>query len=202
MCQVCYEAAVKEEDAADRAERIARIKTLIPDRFRNASVDDFANQPHVHQLCSDWIAAPSDGLFIFGPVGPGKTHLASGVTIGLIMDGVYVEFINFTDALEQMRRDYKKQNFDIRDDNLNHYQICKVLCLDDLGSEKTSEWVEEKIFSIVNFRYDRRKPTIFTSNLSLGEIENHYSDRRVSSRIAEMCRGRIIKLEGKDRRLG
>jgi hypothetical protein len=72
------------------------------------------------------------------------------------------------------------------------------LILDDIGTEKPSEWAQQNIFLIIDRRYETLRQTIFTSNLSLDELSERLGDR-ITSRIAEMCK--VIELKGKDRRI-
>lgn len=74
----------------------------------------------------------------------------------------------------------------------------QILILDDVGSEKVSDWTIETLYHLINDRYENNKPTIITSNLSLKELAEKVGDR-IPSRIAEMCE--VIKIEGKDRRI-
>ena len=72
-----------------------------------------------------------------------------------------------------------------------------VLLLDDIGAEKSTEWVKETLYLIIDQRYCDMKKTYFTSNLTLKEISK--IDDRISSRIAEMAK--TLTMQGKDRRL-
>ena len=65
------------------------------------------------------------------------------------------------------------------------------LVLDDLGTSKTTDWVLEQLYLLINTRYEFMLPTIFTSNYSLDELSIHLGDERIPSRIQAMCK--IIK---------
>ena len=73
-----------------------------------------------------------------------------------------------------------------------------LLILDDIGAEKPSEWVQETLFILVNYRYEQMLPTIFTSNCGLDELEERIG-KRIVSRMVEMCR--CISMDGEDWRL-
>ena len=81
---------------------------------------------------------------------------------------------------------------------LNIYSCAKVLYLDDLGTEKASDWALQTLYLLIDRRYSEMLRTVISSNLSLDELADHLDDR-ISSRIAGMCE--VIKMEGKDRRL-
>jgi DNA replication protein DnaC len=74
----------------------------------------------------------------------------------------------------------------------------EVLFLDDLGAEKASDWVKEQLYIVLNERYNWCRPTMFTTNLRMKEIAEHYGER-FASRLVEMCE--VIKIEAPDRRL-
>ena len=83
------------------------------------------------------------------------------------------------------------------DEIIEQAKKVELLVLDDLGAEKPSEWVVEKLFQVVNYRYNEMLPTIFTSNLSPEELENRIGERTVA-RIIEMAK--VIRMVGKNLR--
>ncbi len=74
----------------------------------------------------------------------------------------------------------------------------RLLILDDLGAEKPTEWVRERMYEIVNQRYEWMRPIIVTSNLSPAQLAKQVG-QRVASRLMEMCE--VVELDGRDRRL-
>jgi DNA replication protein DnaC len=78
------------------------------------------------------------------------------------------------------------------------FQILECLMIDDWGNEKQTDWVAEQQFLILDYRLQNCKPTVISSNLTLDEIAQ-VSGERIASRMCELCR--VIKLEGKDRRI-
>lgn len=88
---------------------------------------------------------------------------------------------------------------DMNDAQLIDY-FCKtpILFLDDIGTEKTTDWAFQTLYTIIDRRYREFRQTVITSNLSLNELSDRTGDR-ITSRIAEMCN--VIELKGKDRRL-
>ena len=81
---------------------------------------------------------------------------------------------------------------------IDKYSWVDVLILDDLGVEKTSDWVLQTLYTIMDRRYREELRTIITSNLDIEEIREKFDDR-IASRIVGMCR--ICTLKGKDRRV-
>ena len=148
------------------------------------------------------------GLFFVGDPGVGKTHLAVAILKQVILTrGARGIFYDTRDLLKLIRSTYNDANKTTELDVLRPVMEADLLVLDDLGAEKTSEWVEETLNLIVNTRYNERRATIFTSNYpDLPPDSNPdvitLHDRigfRMRSRLHEMCD--FLDLEGADYRM-
>lgn len=142
-----------------------------------------------------------DGLFLYGPVGVGKTHAAAQYFLRWCLDHSDWKgsaWWSIPDLLDSMRREYDNRQNEFAGPVSILYQ-CKtapLLVLDDLGMEKPSEWVIEQLSIIINHRYNAMRPTIITSNHSIVDIDMHMSSR-IASRINSMA---FIEITGTDRR--
>jgi len=138
-------------------------------------------------------------LFFYGTVGCGKSFLSGCVAKELIETGhsvIYFSAIGLFDFLSRYSFDHKnKENlYNAFEDLYN----CDLVIIDDLGTEVTNNFVTSELFSCLNERHIRKKSTIISTNLSLGELRERYSDR-IFSRITsnyEVCR-----LSGQDIRM-
>ena len=105
------------------------------------------------------------GLFFLGDPGVGKTHLAVAILKQVILTrGARGLFYDTRDLLKVIRGTYNAVVKTTELEVLRPVMEADLLVLDDLGAEKTSEWVEETLNLIVNTRYNERRATIFTSN--------------------------------------
>ena len=128
------------------------------------------------------------GLLFCGTVGSGKTYLACCIANALIEEYmIRVKIRNFA----QIINDLQKSGFDLdKNEYIEALTNVSVLILDDLGIERDTSYAKEQVYNIVNNRYLKQKPTIFTTNLSYDTIQNCKDSveyQRIYSRIIEMC---------------
>lgn len=171
---------------------------MIPKRFEDANWEDVPQK--VKEIISN-ILETRKGVYLWGKSGTGKTHIAYAISRYLLEKEppkVMNTFINVPILLKSIKDDFDRKPSDkehLLDKLMNNRDL---LILDDLGSEKMSEWVEETFYLLINKKYEEMIPIIFTSNYSLDELSNRLSDR-IISRIIGSCE--IVELTGKDRRL-
>ena len=148
----------------------------------------------------------SRGLLFEGQPGVGKTHLAVAVLKQVIETaGVRGLFYDTRDLLRIIRSTYDPSIRTTELEVLRPVMTADLLVLDDLGAEKTSEWVEETMNLIVNTRYNERRLTVFTSNYQdfpeeLAEPNSliFRIGHRMRSRLHEMCE--FLQMDGADYR--
>lgn len=167
-----------------------------PARYEHAKFEDVPED--VREKFSK-IMQSRRGLYLYGSVGTGKTHIAYALKKHLDEQTRFrAEFWNTSELMQDIKEDFdrdaysKTRTFDRMTDEK------MPIFLDDIGSEKLTDWVLERFYLIINRKYNDMIPVIFTSNYSIEELAERIGDR-IASRIVEMCD--IIKIDGPDRRL-
>lgn len=168
----------------------------------------------------------TNGLFFVGPVGTGKTHLALATIkelfwnhptafipyhekwdeYKLMLDNepnwnrnaLTVAYINTVVLLQHIRDGIgNKDQPEAATEYIKMTKRADILVMDDIAAERTTDWVQEQLFAIIDFRYTRKMITCFTSNLNVSGLEAKLGDRSMS-RILEMTEG--VPVVGRDYR--
>lgn len=138
-------------------------------------------------------------LFFYGTVGTGKSFLSGCVAKELMDQGlsvIYFGAAGLFDLLSKVSFDAKSR--DERQNTYSDLYQCDLLIIDDLGTELTNQFTASQLFSLLNERQLGKKSTLISTNFSLAELRDRYSDR-IFSRITsnfEVCR-----LAGEDIRM-
>ena len=129
---------------------------------------------------------PGKGILMTGREGTGKTHLAVAILKEVIGKGYSGLYWNVPELFLELRRRMEASAEESEADLFDKARRADLLVLDDLGAERTSEYVLDRLYVLINKRYEDDAATIITSNKSLPELKQQLSPR-IASRIAEMC---------------
>jgi DNA replication protein DnaC len=196
-----------------RAQRVARarargLSAVIPKRYRGVSFD----RPPVTDIAPDVVREvrryvenidsnldDGRGIAFMGDVGTGKTTLAMLISKAALDAGRTVAIYSLPRLLTEIRATYDEENAGSYVDLLERLTAVDLLHIDDVGAERTSEWVLEQLYSIVNARYEEGRAIVITTNLAEpGALEEQIT-ARTASRLIEIC-GDPWPLFGPDRR--
>lgn len=142
--------------------------------------------------------ADNNGLLIYGKPGTGKSFLSFCIANYLLDNGVKVIACSISTILEKIREyssfgDNKMTVFN------NELKKADLLIIDDLGSENSSEWINSKIYEVIDLRYRSEKPLIVTTNLEPDNLKKKLTNKdgitRTYDRIFEICRPIEMNIE-------
>ncbi len=141
-----------------------------------------------------------ENLFFYGGTGLGKTFLSHCIAGQLLDTAHSVIYYSAYDLFDQLANEKfgKSKDSNDRQQDLDYIQSCDLLIIDDLGTELTNAFVASQLFVILNERFARRKSTIISTNLSLGDFSNTYSER-IMSRITSSYK--LLEFFGNDIRM-
>lgn len=187
---------------------------MIPKRYADKTLDNFEEERHPGHVRALAIARrfvanfkkvrndPQNGICLVGPPGTGKSHLAYAILNELLAKHLVVGAAGTVpEILDALRPTVGDKGQTLPAENrLEFLKTADIVVLDDLGVERQTEWALERLFVLLNARYNNQLPTIITSNLRLEEVDASLEWERIVSRIKEMCV--TVVIDGQDYRRG
>lgn len=199
MCRCRQEAAEREEIDRKRREDMDRVmklreNSLMDGKFRDSTFASFQQTKHNARnlkLCKRYASGfeemleKNQGLLFTGGVGTGKTFVAACIANTLLDNGIPVVMTSFVKILElaQNFRGGEEERY------IRRMNRAKLLIIDDLGAERSTDFALEKVYNIIDSRYRASLPMILTTNLTLAEMKEAADLRysRIYDRIFEVC---------------
>jgi DNA replication protein DnaC len=198
-------------DCRCRRQRVALAKArslsaVIPRRYRDVAID----RPPVTEIDPQVVAATrryadaiddkldaGQGLWFMGPVGTGKTTLAMLVSKAALKAGRSVAIYSLPRLLNEIRDTHRTDRSHL--ELLDRLIGVDLLHIDDVGAERTTDWVLEELYSIINGRYEDQRAVVITTNILDREALCEQITERTVSRLTEICDE--LPLLGHDRRM-
>lgn len=173
--------------------------TLSEEYYKGEDLERFRK---VSSFCHEFVnnfSTKKENLFLTGNVGVGKSFLSCCVAKELLDKGYSVLYFSSSQLFDVLKendfgKDSKENLYTSKEDIYN----CDLVVIDDLGTELTNSYISTRLFSLINERILRNKSTIISTNLSLMEIRELYSDR-IFSRISTNYN--MYQLSGPDIRI-
>lgn len=213
VCCICKCETERREQEKKRIEheeemrRIERLKnaSLMDAKMRNATLRNFIRKQDnqkLYKIIKNYVEnfetffQKNRGILFWGTVGTGKTYAAACIANELLNQNVSVIMTSFVKILPQLQ-DFNADESEI----INKLNVARLLIIDDLGTERTTDYALEKVYNVIDSRYRTGKPLILTTNLNYEDMQ-HTQDiryRRIYDRILEMCHP--VKVSGRSWRV-
>ncbi len=168
--------------------------TFVPEG-RGLTPEQRANLRWAYEEAREFALRPEGWLVLRGGYGCGKTHLAAAIANYCVEQGRPVLFVTVPDLLDYLRATFAPTSPVRYSTRFEEIRTAPILILDDLGTESSTPWAQEKLFQIFNYRYNARLPTVITTNSELDEIP-----LRLRSRLGDPDLTRIISIIAPDYR--
>jgi DNA replication protein DnaC len=155
-------------------------KGFNPDIVEVSRRDEARAIHHAHRESIRFAQDPKGWWIIAGDTGRGKTRLAAAIANYCRDSGSRVIFAVVPDLLDWLRVSFSPENTSTFDEQFEKVRTVPLLVLDDLGSQTTTPWAQEKLFQLLNYRYNAALPTVITTNATVGQLET-----RIRTRITD-----------------
>jgi DNA replication protein DnaC len=166
--------------------------------------DEQKSLERAFRITQQYAEKPKGWLVITGTYGCGKTHLAAAIGNFRAAEGDEPIFIVVPDLLDHLRSTFNPASAISYDHLFEQIRTCKLLILDDLGTQTSTPWAKEKLFQLLNYRYEAKALTVITTSAKPDEIDarvqSRLNDSRISTAIAITAptyRGGSVRSKGK-----
>lgn len=201
--EYCTCDAGKRQRADDRSAQLAQdwerrwVQSNVPRRFRDYRLDRSPLPADLIDRIRSWVeadpGASGTNLLFTGSTGVGKTGGGVGALWALHERGVQPLWYVSTSALIDSLKPGGDESM------LVTCQRASVLMLDDLGTTRGTDWEQDRLFALLNTRYEAERPTIITTNCAFSDLAVSIGERTVSRILEQHV---MIAVDGPDRRLG
>jgi len=174
------------EFAGNRVERLERYSNLGPltrltfDNLRPQGLNDDPDRQRQFKFCYEKARAYADDvqgwLVLTGPSGCGKTHMAAAIANHCLRQGIAIFWAIVPDLLDHLRTTFSPSSDVSYDDLFERVKNTSLLILDDLGTHSSTSWAEEKLFQVLNHRFNGQLPTLVTT-ITLNTLDERLQTR-------------------------
>jgi DNA replication protein DnaC len=142
------------------------------------------NLEKAYRTAVDYARSPDGWLVWQGVTGSGKTHLASAIVNYLYQSGQQALFIVVPEFIDHLRSTFSPDSRVSYDRMFERVKAAPFLVLDDFGEQTATPWAQEKLYQVINYRYNARLATVITTTRSLEELDSRIRSRFLDPKIS------------------
>jgi len=142
------------------------------------------NLKEAYRLAVEFAESPEGWLVFLGLTGCGKTHLAAAIVNYRYLNKEPALFVVVPEFLDHLRSTFSPESKVSYDQLFERVKTAPLLVLDDFGEQSTTAWAREKLYQVINYRYNARLATVISTRFSLQEILDEV-DSSISSRLVD-----------------
>ncbi len=164
-------------------------KKMTFDTFKkrdNLPVEEQENLDRALDLALDFAKSPDGWLVFQGDNGCGKTHLAAAIVNYRYQQKQPALFIVVPDFLDHLRSTFSPESKISYDHLFESVKNAPLLVLDDFGKQTTTPWAQEKLYQVINYRYNAKLPTVITTNCSTDELDGPILSRFIHPQLSTL----------------
>lgn len=172
---------------AEQLRADSNIESLAGKTFDNFLPEGVSPDPYIratvrsaYDRCKAFAEHPENWLLLIGTYGCGKTHLAAAIANHALTRHTPALFLNTPDLLDFLREAFAPKSETTYNARFDEVREAPLLILDDLGTESPTAWAVEKLYQLLNYRYNAHLPTVITTNRRIEDLEG-----RIASRLSD-----------------
>ena len=144
------------------------------------------NLKKVYDAALEFARSPDGWLIFMGDNGCGKTHLAAAIVNYRYQNKQPALFVVVPDFLDHLRSAFSPESKTSYDQLFESVKNAALLVLDDFGQQSTTPWAQEKLYQVINYRYNALLPSVITTNCSPDEIDSPIISRFQDPQISNL----------------
>jgi DNA replication protein DnaC len=154
------------------------------ERRPNLPPEQQENLELVYRTALDFAKSPEGWLVLVGVSGCGKTHLAAALVNYRYQAGKPAKFVVVPEFLDHLRSTFSPESKVSYDQLFESVKKTPLLVLDDFGEQSTTPWAQEKLYQVINYRYNAQLATVITTRCALEELDSPIGSRLVAAKIS------------------
>jgi DNA replication protein DnaC len=154
------------------------------ERRPNLLAEQQENLEMVYRTALEFAKSPEGWLVFVGVTGCGKTHLAAAIANYRYQAGKSARFVVVPEFLDHLRSTFSPESKVSYDQLFELVKSTELLILDDFGEQSTTPWAQEKLYQVINYRYNAKLATVITTRCAIEELDSPVGSRLAAAHIS------------------